>query len=59
MILPCVRQHEEQDRRYGTGRRVFNPKKKQAGRQPEWRCTGCGLEKAYGPQPDAPKEKKK
>jgi len=36
MIFYCSCEHKDQDKRYGKGRRVHNPKK-----NGEWRCTVC------------------
>ena len=40
-IKACSCKHEDQDRRYGAGMRVFNQKKTAPKRPPEFRCTVC------------------
>lgn len=42
-IMACDCNHEYQDKRYGKGKRVHNPK--QGKTTTKWRCTVCGKEK--------------
>ena len=42
-IMPCTCSHEEQDKLYGKGRRVFN-RMNPSSNIKEWRCTVCGKE---------------
>ena len=42
IIRPCDCKHEYQDKTYGKGQRVHNPKKAAAGSKPRCTCTVCG-----------------
>ncbi len=59
IIMSCVCKHSEQDKMYGSGRRVFNHRGK--GFEKLFRCTVCGVEKEkVGEKSDvAPAMKKK
>jgi len=39
-VIPCICDHDYQDRRYGPGKRVHNPAKPKGGGT-TWRCTVC------------------
>lgn len=44
-IRKCTCKHEDQDRRYGNGNRVFNKTTKKKGTESTFfRCTVCGSE---------------
>ncbi len=44
-ILYCTCHHQFQDQRYGSHKRVHNPKAKSLSAMQEYRCTVCGREK--------------
>lgn len=48
MIHKCTCQHEYQDKRYGTGRRIFNEMAKSAPGTIKGRCTVCKNEISVG-----------
>lgn len=47
VIATCTCSHEDQDKRYGKGRRVMNEVERKEGRAAEARCTVCGKVQGY------------